>query len=246
MNSLPTLPKDASASPCLRVLFTRAFRLCGATLCLLLLCGCFDLTQKLSIGRDGAGRYDITIAANGLLGEALKDNKTALQLKQNNVRTRTVAKNGFVTQTVTMDFQSLAALRLSDESLSLTNHGASWFGLGPSHVTFRRVFLVDRARRENAPRQAADNKFGTELAQTMFGDHVYVFSVTVPGSVDRAATIHIGHTTIQPRIVANGVTAQTVTWRMPLYAMLQAKLLTFEIDFSAYGSFPDAQSLPVG
>jgi hypothetical protein len=215
-----------------------------AVTCLLALSGCFDLTQKLSIGRDGAGRYQIAITANGLLGEALKDNKSALQLKQNKVRTRTVAKNGTVTQTATIDFQSLSALHLSDESLSLTNHGASWFGLGPSHVTFRRVFLVDRARRENAPRQAVDNKFGAELAQTMFGDHVYVFSATVPGSVEHAATIHIGHAIIQPRIVADGVTAQTVTWRMPLYTMLQAKLLTFEIDFSAYGSFPDAQSLP--
>jgi hypothetical protein len=27
---------------------------------------------------------------------------------------------------------------------------------------------------------------------------------------------------------------------------LQTKLLTFEIDFSAYGSFSDAQSLPEG
>lgn len=212
--------------------------------CSLLLSGCFDLTQKLSIGRDGAGRYEIAITANGLLGEALKDNKSALHLQQNRVTTHTVAKDGNVTQTATMDFKSLSDLKLSDESLSLTNHGRSWFGLGPSHVTFRRVFLVDRARRENTPRQSADDKFGTELAQTMFGDHVYVFSVTVPGSVDRAATIHIGHTTIQPRIVADGVTAHTITWRMPLYAMLQTKRLTFEIDFSAYGSFPDAQSLP--
>jgi hypothetical protein len=216
-----------------------------ALACLLALSGCFDLTQKLSIGRDGAGRYQIAVTANGLLGEALKDNKSALHLKQNKVKTRTIAKNGNVTQTATMDFKSLSNLKLSDEALSLTNRGASWFGLGPSHVTFRRTFLVDRARRENAPRHQADDKFGTELAQTMFGDHVYVFSVTVPGTVEHANTLHVGHSTIQPRIVADGVTAHTVTWRMPLYTMLQAKLLTFEIDFSAYGSFPDAQSLPV-
>jgi hypothetical protein len=213
-------------------------------LCLLALSGCFDLTQKLSIGRDGAGRYQIAITANGLLGEALKDNKSALHLQENRVKTRTIAKSGNVTQTAIIDFKSLSDLKLSDESLSLTNHGASWLGLGPSHVTFRRTFLVDRARRENAPRQA-DDKFGTELAQTMFGGHVYIFSVTVPGSIDHANALRVGRSTIQARITADGVTAHTVTWRMPLYAMLQAKLLTFQVDFSAYGSFPDAQSLPV-
>jgi hypothetical protein len=223
----------------------RIASIAAAIACSLALSGCFDLTQKLSIGRDGAGRYQIAITANGLLGEALKDNKSALHLKQNYVKTHTVAKNGNVTQTATIDFKSISDLKLSDESLSLTNHGASWLGMGPTHVTFRRTFLVDRARRENTPRQAADDRFGAELAQTMFGDHVYVFSVTVPGSIDHANTLRIGHTVIQPRIIADGVTAHTVTWRMPLYTMLQAKLLTFQIDFSAYGSFPDAQSLPV-
>ncbi len=222
--------------------FIRAIFLVG---CCLTVSGCFDLTQKLSIGRDGGGRYQMSITANGLLGEALKDNKSALHLKQNHVKTHTIVKDGNVTQTATIDFKSLSSLKLSDESLSLANRGASWFGLGPSHVTFRRTFLVDRARRENTPRQAADDKFGTELAQTMFGDHVYVFSVTVPGSVDHANALRIGRTTITPRISADGVTAHTITWRMPLYTMLQAKLLTFEIDFSAYGSFPDSQSLPV-
>jgi len=38
--------------------------------------------------------------------------------------------------------------------------------------------------------------------------------------------------------------SHTVIWRMPLYTMLQAKLLLFEVDPSAYGFFPDAQSLP--
>lgn len=226
-----------------RQAFSRTIVLVG---CALVLCGCFDLTQKLSIGRDGSGSYLIAVTANGLLGEALKDNKSALHLKQNKVKTHTVAKGGNVTQTATIDFKSISDLKLSDESLSLANQGASWFGLGPSRVTFRRTVLVDRARRENAPRQAPDDKFGTQLAQTMFGDHVYIFSVTVPGSVEHANALRIGHTTVQPHIVADGVTAHTVTWRMPLYTMLQAKLLTFQIDFSAYGSFPNAQSLPVG
>lgn len=203
------------------------------------LSGCFDLAQKFSIDRGGSGRYVVAITASGLLGEALKDNKSGIRFSQNHVTTRMTAKNGKVTQTAVLEFKSLSDLRLSDELITLTNHGASWFGLGPSHVSFRRTFLVDRARRENAPKSAEGDRFGRELAQTMFGDHSYVFSVTVPGSVDQASTVKIGGAVFRPEVAGH-----TVTWRMPLYTLLQAKLLNFQIDFSAYGSFPDAQSLP--
>jgi len=215
--------------------------------CSIVLSACFDLTQKLSIGRTGGGNYEIAITAQGLLGEALKDKKeSALDLRENHVKTRVVTANGKTTQVAIMDFKSLADLRLSDESLSLTNHGRSWLGLGPTHVTFRRTFLVGRARRENARGRDGDDRFGTELAQTMFGDHTYIFSVTLPGSIDRAPPVKIGHTIIRPQVTGNILSGHTVTWRMPLYTMLQSKLLTFEADFSAYGSFPDAQSLPAG
>src|SRR5256885_10362166 len=150
------------------------------------LAGCFDLAQKLSIDRGGSGRYVVAITASGLLGEALKDNKSGIRFSQNRVTTRTTAKAGKVPQTATLEFKSLSDLRLSDELLSLTNRGASWFGLGPSHVTFRRTLLVDRARRENVPKSSEEDRFGNELAQTMFGNHVYVFSASVPGSIDHA------------------------------------------------------------
>lgn len=211
--------------------------------CALSLSGCFDLAQKLSLDRGGAGRYEVAITANGLLGEALKDNKASFRVAQNPARTRIVSSGGKVTQIATIAFKSLSQLRLSDESLSLINHGASWFGLGPSRVTFARTFLVDRARRENAPKSAEAEKFGGELLQTMFGDHTYVFSVSVPGSVDSASPVRIGAAVFRPQISGQGL-SHTVTWRMPLYTLLQAKLVRFQVDFSAYGSFPDAQSVP--
>jgi hypothetical protein len=215
-----------------------------AVACSLSLSACFDLTQKLSIDRGGSGRYQIAITANGLLGEALKEKHGAIDLRHNHVTTRTTnGQNGNVTQTATIDFHSLSDLHLPDESLSLTNHGAKWFGLGPSHVTFRRTFLVDRARRENAPKSPESERLGGDLLQTMFGNHTYVFSVTVPGAVDNASPVKIGAAVIKPQVTADGL-QHTVTWRMPLYTMLQAKRINFSIDFSAYGTFSDAQSLP--
>ena len=210
-----------------------------------LLSACFDLSQKVTIDRYGGGHYEVAITAQGLLGDAIKDkHDTVADLKRNNVKSRTVERNGFVTQYATMDFKSFSDLKLSDESLSLTNHGGTLFGIGPSRVTFRRTFLVDRAKKENAPaRTTEDDRFGTELAQTMFGGHTYVFSVSVPGSIERASSMRVGNTIIRPDITGD-YWSHTVTWRMPLYTMLQAKVLRFEVDFSAYGSFSDAQSLP--
>jgi hypothetical protein len=225
--------------------FESVCRAFAVAVCALVLSGCFDLAQKLSIDRGGGGHYEIAVTANGLLGEGLRDNKSGIRLTHNRTRTRTVTVGDKTTQTAVIDFKSLSDLRMSDESLSLTNHGASWFGLGPRHIAFRRTFLVDRARRENVPKSSEEEKFGGELVQTMFGEHTYVFSVTVPGSIERAAPIRIGRTSIAPRVSGSGL-SHTVTWRMPLSMLLQAKLIAFEVDFSAYGSFPDAQSLPEG
>ena len=211
--------------------------------CALSLGGCFDLAQKLSIDRGGSGRYVVAITASGLLGEALKDNRSAIRFSQNRLKTHTASKDDRVTQTAILDFKSLSDLRLSDELLSISNHGTSWLGLGPSRLTFRRTFLVDRARRENTPKSADAERFGGELLQTMLGEHTYIFSITLPGSVDRAAPVRIGRTVIKPQVTGAGF-GHTITWRMPLYTLLQAKLVTFAVDFSAYGSFPDAQSQP--
>lgn len=207
------------------------------------LAACFDLTQHLSIDRGGSGHYDMAITANGLLGEALKDNKAPIHVGSQRMKTHVSMRDGKVTQTGQLDFKTLSDLHLSDESLSLSARGSSWFGLGPNHVTFRRTLLVDRARRENMRGRGDNDRLGTEMLQTMFGDHIYSYSVTVPGSVERANTLQLGTATVRPQISGSGMN-HTVTWRMPLYDLLRAKLLRFEVDFSAYGSFRDAQSLP--
>lgn len=220
----------------------RAWRGIAVPVCCFLLSGCFDLAQNLTLDRSGAGVYDTAIAASGLLGEALRDNKADIHLARNPAKTRLLVKDGKVTRIASVGFKSLSDLRLSSDSLSLVDHGATWLGLGPSHLTLRRTLLVDRARRENM-RGRQDDRFGSELLQTMFGDHTYVFSVTVPGSIERAKPVRIGAVAISPKITGSGL-SHTASWRLPLYTLLQAKLVRFEVDFSAYGSFHDAQSLP--
>jgi hypothetical protein len=208
------------------------------------LSGCFDLAQKVEIGRDGAGRYKVAITAGGIVGDALKEKPVTIE-KHDHAVTTTRETDGKVTQTTVIDFKTLSDLRLSDEVMSLHVLEHSFFGLGPTHVRFRRTFLVGNARKANADRMGeGDDEASTQILAGMFGDHTYTFSVTVPGSILRIAPVRLGGKRIEPQVSGDFYHGHTITWTMPLYRMLSETLLTFEVDFSAYGSFSDVQSAP--
>lgn len=212
------------------------------------LTGCFDLTQKISIGRDGSGRYAVAIAAKGWMGEALKsDKKPAVDLGGNHAQVKTVDVNGKVTQTSTVDFKNLSEMKLSDEVMSVTVRSRDLFGLGPKHLRFRRTFLVDHARKNQERANPSMDKGGMDqegqkMLDSMFGEHDYVFSVTLPGSIEHIAPLKIGKMTIKPQVSGDIYHGHTIVWRMPLTTMISAKMLTFEVDFSAVGSLGDAQT----
>jgi hypothetical protein len=130
-------------------------------------------------------------------------------------------------------------------SLSVRSH--DFFGLGPTHAAFRYVFLVDRARKDHdAHSGGGDEAMGRQIVASILGDHAYVFSVTLPGSIEHVAPIEIGDTLIQPDVSGDFYHGHTVTWRIPLSTLAEAKSLAFEVDFSAYGFFADAHSQPGG
>ena len=213
----------------------------SAALCVVAigLSGCFDLTQKVALGRDGSGWYEATISAEGIVGEALR-NKNANNLAgENRAATTTSDLNGRFTQRSVVGFKSLSNLAFSDQRISLTVRDRSLLGLGPSEVTFRRSFAVDRARAEHED-QDQPSGMGRQIAQSLLGDHTYVFSVTLPGSIERIAPIVVGGMTIRPELSGDFYHGHTITWRMPLYLMTMAHALVFEVDFSAYGWFADA------
>lgn len=211
------------------------------------LSGCFDLTQKVEIDRGGAGHYRMAISARGLVGAALKEKPVTFDNHAAQHGTTTIVeKNGRVTQTTAIAFKSLSKLRLSDEAISLRVLGRSWFGLGPAHVRFRRTFLVGNARRANQDRVGRGDEMGAQILASMFGDHTYVFAVTLPGSILRIAPLKLGGVLVVPTVTGDFYHGHTVTWTMPLSRALSRKMMTFEVDFSAYGSFSDVHSMPEG
>jgi hypothetical protein len=202
------------------------------------LSGCLDLVQTVSVDRTGAGRYQISATAQGFVGEALKNEK--LVNKQNHAVMATTNGGGKVTRMATVDFKSLSDLAFSDETMNLTVKSRDLFGIGPSHVAFVAKVMIDKAKHENQQAQAANN-VGEEVAQSILGDHTYTFTVTVPGSVEYAAPLTIGKDTFQPAVTGDYF-GHTVTWKIPLYALVSSQAINFEVDFWAWGTFSNTKS----
>jgi len=208
------------------------------------LSACFDLDQDVSIHRDGSGTYRMTIKAEGAIGTALKDDKKSKNdmLSPNKAVVTTEVRGGKVVKTARVDFQKLSDVVLDDENVSLTVRDHGWFGVTPSHVRFRRTFMVDAARaREKAP-SASDDQIGKDMIKGIFGDHTYSFSVTLPGSIDRIAPVKIDGVEVKPDVSGDFYHGHTIVWRMPLTMLFETNRLTFEADFSALGSFNNVQT----
>jgi hypothetical protein len=92
-------------------------------------------------------------------------------------------------------------------------------------------------RNEKSP----EDKDDSAALAAVFGQHMYTFSVSLPGSVDRVEPLKVGGTIVRPEITGDFF-RHTVTWRMPLYMMFAEDEVVFSVDFSAYGTFLDARS----
>lgn len=205
------------------------------------LAGCFDLTQSVSLDKDGAGQYRMAISATGFVGTAIKNGKSKMDVGDNaNVHTTTVIENGVTTRTSTIPFHSLSDLSLSSETVAVHVTGRGFFGLGPTHAIFRRSFRIGDAKK-SLGRNDDNDATAQGIIQSIFGNHFYQFSVTLPGTVDWIAPVRAGDAEIKPMISGDG---HTITWRMPLEDMIEARNLNFSVGFSTWGSIAEAQSRP--
>ncbi|MEI9990092.1 MAG: hypothetical protein WDM86_08645 [Rhizomicrobium sp.] len=209
-------------------------------LCAAGLGGCFDLGQKVAIGRDGSGGYAISVTADGIVGDGLRKKHAEVDVGDMRMTTRVSTVDGKTVQTSGTGFHDLSDLKLSDETISLRVKGKALLGLGDTHVNFHRSFRVDRARDGRAD---DDSDIGRDILTSMFGDHTYTFSVWLPGTIDHAAPVDIGGRLIAPTVAEVG-DGHSVTWRMKLTDMFLADRLDFDVDFSSRGDFHDAASRP--
>lgn len=202
----------------------------------LALTGCFDLDQKLALNRDGSGLYEVTLTADGMIGEALK-NEVLISEGKGKVVRETEIVNGHAVHRERIAFANLSDVGLADEDVAVTVHGNNLFGLLPKSANFRRVVHSADVRNEKSP----EDKDDSAALAAVFGQHMYTFSVSLPGSIDRVEPLKVGGTIVRPEITGDFF-RHTVTWRMPLYMMFAEDEVVFSVDFSAYGTFSDARS----
>jgi hypothetical protein len=208
------------------------------------LSGCFDLNQSVWLNRDGSGHYDMTIAAGGTFGEALRKGKSDMHVGHNPrlpTHTKTVIQGGKTVQTTTVDFKQLSDLSLSNESVAVKVHGRDLFGLGQTHAVFRRTFFVNSEMKKRQP-GTSDDDSGRAIIASLFGDHVYVFSVHLPGSLDWIAPVSVGGVQVKPDIHEDS-TGRTITWSMPLTSLIEARAMHFSVGFSSYGALADSETM---
>ena len=210
-------------------------------LCAVGLSGCFDLGQKVAIGRDGSGGYAISVAADGMLGRALKDHHSDIDIGDDDLpmRTHVAVVDGRTVQTSGVAFRDLSDLKFSDESMSLRVKGKKLLGLGGTEVNFHRSFNIERARHHH--NDSDDRDLGHDVLTSLFGDHTYTFSVWLPGTIDHINPLYVAGHEVKPSVTNDG-TGHTITWRMRLADALATDELDFDVDFSAHGNFHDTQT----
>ena len=219
----------------------RLLSLGAVVACAIGLSGCFDLGQKVAIGRDGSGGYAVSVAADGIVGKGIGKNHAKFDTDEDMpMVTHIKVVDGKTVQTSGTAFHDLSDLRLDDEVISLHVKGQKLLGLAGTQVNFHRSLNVGNARKHHMDDD--DNGLGKDILTSMFGDHSYTFSVWLPGSIDHINPVVVGDHEVKPTVTQDG-DGHTITWRMKLTDMFMADELDFDVDFTAHGNFHDTRSV---
>jgi hypothetical protein len=195
----------------------RPARAAAALVLALGLAGCFDFEQRLTIKSSGAGRLEVMLRMDPAFKGAL-DNETLLGEQASPVEVTREVKDGQYVQTEKVAFNKLPELRVRNETLSITNEGTTFFGIGPKKLMLRRV--VDNGGGDS-------DSLG--VMRGVFQDRVYTFAVTVPGWIEKAYPVAVGGEAINP--VIDGA---TVKWVVPMAKALSTASLDYRVDFRSY------------
>lgn len=220
----------------------RLLSLGAVVACAVGLSGCFDLGQKVAIGRDGSGGYAVSVAADGIVGDGIRKKHAQFDTDEDMpMVTRISVIDGKTVQTSGTAFHNLSDLRLDDEVISLHVTGKKLLGLGGTEVNFHRSLNVGNVRKHHMA-DDDDSGLGKDILTSMFGDHTYTFSVWLPGSIDHINPVVVGDHEVKPTVTQDG-DGHTITWRMKLTDMFLADQLDFDVDFTSHGDFHDSQSV---
>jgi hypothetical protein len=222
----------------------RAMSVAVVFACAIGLTGCFDLEQKVAVNSNGGGNYAVVVAADGLVGDALKKKHADVDIiGDQQAITHVTRTDGKTVQTSEIAFKDLSDLKLGDETIALHVKGKKLLGLGGTEVNFHRTFRIDEARRHHHDIDDDNGgDLGHDILTSMFGDHTYTFAVWLPGSIEHIAPVRLGDRVVYPQVWGDKY-GHTVVWKMKLVDMMLSQRLDFDVDFAAHGNFKDSASI---
>jgi hypothetical protein len=181
------------------------------------LTGCFDYEQQLTLKGSGGGTLEVRLRIDPAFKGGL-ETETLLPPQLVPIEVTREIKDGQYVQSEKVSFKALSELRVHSETLSISNRGATLFGVGPRQLTLHNV--VDSGSEDIG----SFGPFGGP-----FQDRIYAFTVTIPGWIQKAHPLLVGNESVAP--VINGA---SVTWRIPMAQALTASRLEYRLDFLAY------------
>ncbi len=193
----------------------------------LVLGACFDIEQRVVVRDNGSGSISIRVVTEDVLPDS-----AGLQQMLNTtvgpVRMRDYSEDGQFIHEEDLDFSSLSEVSLQDDAITLDIRDRTLWGAGPTRATLTRTL--------SAPGRN-DDALG--LVRMALRGHTYVYSMTVPGLIESIEPVLIGG--LQAPAERSG---NTVTWRIPLEALIGVETITFTIKFTTFGALTAAKTKP--
>ncbi len=190
--------------------FIRPARAAVALLFALGLAGCFDFEEHLTIKGSGGGQTP-GHAANGSVAARCIRGQDAPRPAGNTRRSHAGGKGRPVHPEGKGHLQQVPELRVRNETLSITNEGSTFFGIGPKKLTLRRI--IDNSG-------ADPDSLG--VMKGVFQDRTYTYTVTLQGWIEKAYPVVVNGEAINP--IVDGA---TVKWQIPMAKAISAARLDY-------------------
>ncbi len=200
---------------------TKGLRAALALACAFVLTACFDIEHRVKIDGKGAGEILLTITSEQLLDEEVQF-ETLIESDDGETEVRQYVEDGKLVHEQFVEFDSINSLKLADQEMDVTVRDRMLWGFGPTRATFTHRLIAD------------DDDEDTDVLLGFFEERTYTFSVTLPGIIEGVEPVMLDGIEVEPDRQGN-----TLTWVIPMNALLSADDVVFQVNFIGFFKFED-------
>jgi len=180
----------------------------------LVVSGCIDLEERVTIHKDGSGTIMLTaFSTEQMAMEGLKKEKL-LEVDGLQVKAKNTLKQKKFYHHEWIDFKSISEFSIKGEILGLHVTKAGLMGFGKKMATFNHAIVAEKP--------------SEPLSQAMLADHYFNYVLELPGKIKKAYPLQMGDVEVEPSIEKN-----IITWNIPLTMFMDTagKPIMVRVDF---------------